>query len=483
MSVSVPPPEAAGAAGAVPRKFGGPRRVVITNVFADDNRGGAAITEATMRFAREVVRDASLRLLAVSGDASRLESSHRHSRHNLSPGDELVPAPFTPSGRLGGVRAVVSSILFLVRRATPSSPLALKEVRGATLVISKGGHVFVAARRGLRSLFGLWLTAYPLVYASRWGVPSIVYGASIGPFAGRLDTALNAYILRRATLVMPRDLLSRQRLVSLGVSQSSILQMPDSVFALKPPTLQERRATLERLGLPAGRYLTATARMRSSADADRLDVLAASISQAAARTAGVDSVVLVLQVDGPSVSDAGATAKLRAHLAERGVHVQVVEDDLDHRELAAVYGGGRATIACRMHSAILSVIAGTPSTVLEMDGTKAAGVFASLGVPEAVFPFDRFDPAALAEAVVRFADDPGGEVRQRFAAGVAALHDAHQDLADEAVRRLWPPSGTVAWNQGIGHATATTSGWAPNVLSSKCAGSMKLWIRRWRRRS
>jgi polysaccharide pyruvyl transferase WcaK-like protein len=418
-----------------PMESDGARRVVITNVFADDNRGGAAITEATMRFAREIAPGASLRLVAVSGDASRLATSHRHSRDHLAPGDEIVPAPFTPSGRLGGLRAVIKSIWTLARPAPANSPLALREVKDASLVISKGGHVFVA-RRGLRSLFSLWLTAFPIVYANRWGIPSIVYGASIGPFAGRRDRALNAYILCRSTLVMPRDELSRERLESLGVAPSRILQMPDSVFALEPPTLHERRAVVERLGLPADRYLAATARMRNSADAARLNALAASICQAVARATGVDRVVLVLQVDGPSASDASATARLLERLAERDVHVHVVDDDLDHHELAAVYGAARATIACRMHSAILSVIAGTPATVLEMDGTKAAGVFATLGVPEAVFPFDRFDPDALADAVVRFADDSEDEVRHRFAAGVAALHDAHRDVEKEAIRRL-----------------------------------------------
>jgi polysaccharide pyruvyl transferase WcaK-like protein len=414
----------------------GSRRVVISNVFADDNRGGAAITEATMRFANQVVPGASLRLVAVSGDATRLDTSHRHSRTRLGPDDEVLPAPFAPSGRFGGLRAVSRSILALLRRPTSRAPRALQEIYGAALTISKGGHVFVD-RVGLRSLLGLWLTAYPVVYASRWGIPTIVYGASIGPFVGRMDKALSAQILRRVTLVMPRDALSRQRLETLGVPTSQIVEMPDSVFSSDPPTTPERQTMLQTLDLAQGRYLAASARMRRPEDAQRLDLLAVSIAEAAARIACVERVVLVLQVDGRSASDAEATEYLRERLDERGVRVRVIGDDLDHRALAAVYGGAAATVACRMHSAILSVLAGTPATVLEMDGTKAAGVFAMLGAPEAVFPFDRFDPAALAETVTQFAEGQrADEMRQRFAAGVEALRMAHEEATRDVVRRL-----------------------------------------------
>lgn len=404
---------------------------VLTNVFRDNNRGGAAITRATMDFTRRLLPGCSLTLISIGPHGDDPATSYPITGDHLQAADRIVTGPLTTNGPFGGLRAVVTSLWLLLSAPRRSARWTggLAAVRDADLVVSKGGFVFVA-RRSLRALMSFWVTVFPLVLATRCGVPTVVYGASIGPFSSRLDRAINRFVLRRISVVMPRDPISVTAASDLGVGSQRLVEMPDSVFSLKVEHEVVARELLEELRLDAGSYLVATARLRGPADRPRLSRVAEALAAICADGETL-RVVLVRQVTGPGTTDLAATEFLAAELRRHSVEPVVVDRDLDITELVALYGGGRLTVACRLHSAILSLLGGTPSVTLEMDGRKAEGVFRAAGLERFVLRLDDVTVEQLADTV-RGALDHEDDVRAQFRAGGVQFAERCNDAEREA---------------------------------------------------
>ena len=155
-----------------------PPNVVISNVYADDNRGGAAITSAAVRLARTALPGCAVTLVST---ARTSQLAHEALPFTLAdhPDVVIVQAPVGPSQRtLGGLSAVLRSlgILAFPRWAGARNP-AVQAVLSADLVIGKGGQVF----RGYpaRGLASLWLTAFPLVLSWRCRRPRAALAVSV----------------------------------------------------------------------------------------------------------------------------------------------------------------------------------------------------------------------------------------------------------------------------------------------------------------
>ena len=347
---------------------------MVSNVFGDDNRGGAAITAATVETVKRAFPSSKVTLLAVESTAEDLCTTHRHTLAAF-PDAELLAAPFRVSRRrLGGARAALRTLLWLLRPSARSLPTALQRVRDADLVVSKGGYVFVQ-RTGMRGLLSLWMTAFPLTYAWRLGIPTVAFATSIGPFRDAPSRWLNRFLLRRLSLVLPRDERAYRAARQLGVPAYRLEQVPDSAFARLPPSADAVDAARSR-HTAGRRYAAVTVRLQSEGD-PLLEELSATICALLARRA-VERVLVVDQVR----SDAPGSALLVGRVDDP--RVTHVDADLSPSQLVELYGGAEVVIACRLHSAIFAMVAGTPVVAISIDGTKTEGVFESVGLGRAV---------------------------------------------------------------------------------------------------
>lgn len=353
-------------------------RVVISNVYTDDNRGGAALTAAAIQMARAAVPGCVITLISVS-PSDELQDAFRYTRLAY-PDIEVLPPPFSPRHRrFGAAAAVVHSLTVLAMpRLFGRSMLAVARVREARLVIGKGGQLF--RDFPLKGLPSLWLSAFPLLLAARVRVPRVAYGISIGPYTRGHPAAsrLAGLILRRLSLVLVRGDHSRQLASDLGVRPDRIIDTPDTVFSLSPPTSEQSAAIAKNLGLPLGRFLamTITDGMGRQTQASSVfptlrDVLLALLSEGA-----VDEVAVIVQTDGSTSSDLAASRSFVQYLNEP--RVRLIEDEFSYQDLMALYGAARATIGGRIHSAVFSVVAGTPAFPIEGGGHKAREIFARL---------------------------------------------------------------------------------------------------------
>lgn len=396
-------------------------KVAVANAFPDDNKGGAAVTAATVDAIRDAFGDCEVGLIAVRDGDLAHRFRHTRARHRSV---RVLPPPLPVGARLfAGAQTVLKSLIHLWRRPNLEMPPAFQYLLTADLVVSKGGHYFVE-QSTLRGLFGLWMTAYPMAFAARHGTPTVISGATVGPLQGRGSKLVNGFVLRRMDLVMVRDPASRTECLALGLDGSKVVTLCDSAFYLRPPGDDARRRTLERLGLDGVRFAAVTVRDMPRGQRDRLYEQLWSVLQAMVGDGLIDRVVVIVQVGRPE--DAGRTARRdgriqegsdlacsRDFVARFAEHeAMLMSEDLSPEELVGVYAGASFTIACRLHSAILSLLGSTPS-------------FPVAVVPKVV---NVFDGLGLGHHVVTFPNFSTVEVRQRIEA-IAGAEETRDEMA------------------------------------------------------
>jgi polysaccharide pyruvyl transferase WcaK-like protein len=374
-------------------------RVVITNVYSDDNRGGSAITAAAIEMARHAVPGCAVTLLAVGSDPDELPQQFRFTGA-LYPEVEILPAMVRlhEKGPVARLRhyGVSLSLLALPRRAARHGA-AVSRLRDANLVIGKGGQAFRGFR--IQDLGSLWFTTLPLLVACRMRRRVAVVGVSIGPFSkGRLSRRLAGFVLRRLSLLIVRGHASQVEALAMGVDPRRIRVAPDSVFFLPPPDASARNEMLDRTGLRGQSFAVATLgdlpRNHHLRD-QKIQVVRAILARLLEDEL-VTRAVIVVQTDGKT-SDVEISSDCLAACDDP--RVQLITDEMSHQELIALYSGAFATIGGRLHSTIFSLLGGTPAFPLAFFN-KPHDVFSALGLPELVLDIRGADPSELAERVV-----------------------------------------------------------------------------------
>lgn len=418
-------------------------RVVISNVYSDDNRGGSALTAAAVQAALTIVPGAHVSLITFEPGEESLATSHRHTRRDFLDA-ELLPSIVSARSGMAGIAAALAYSLLLL--AAPGvfgrSHPAVQRIREADLVLGKGGQMF--RYRDRRGLVALWLAVLPLLLARRMGRPAVVYGQGFGPFARARTRRLSALIARRMTAVVLRDADSCREAAASGVSTDRIIASPDTVLTLAPPGEAEMQCSVERLELPVGRFAAVTVLDVMSKPVYRANVLVPLVVliRALLEHDDLDAVVIVVQVDGASVSDAAASAELAAMVDDE--RVRVLSEDLSWRELVAVYSAARLVVGGRVHSNILSLLGGTPAFPIEFKSEKASRIFDALGARRFVLPLSPSTADDCAALLLRTVD-AGPEARSEIVSMVAE----QRARALDAVRRVRELSGLPAAPNGL----------------------------------
>lgn len=406
--------------------------IVIANVFSDYNRGGAALTAACIEAVKSAFPDQRISLVAVPFPGRPTSESHAETIAAF-PDVDVLSAPFpVPPGRTRSLITLLASLLTAVTGRPAKRSDSLERVADAELVVSRGGYIFVE-RHGWGGLVALWNTVYPLVYGSRVGVPTVVFSSSIGPFRTRTSKVLNAWILRRAALVLARDPSSYRRALDLGVARDRLREVPDSVFATDPPDPEARDRAVRRLGLKDHSFAVVTVRRLRSLPGrpDLIERLAETIA-AALEEQIVERIVVVDHVTG---GDAAVSRDLVERVGDQ--RVEFVDEHLSAAELMALYSAARFVLGCRLHSAVFAVVAGTPAVAISLAEAKAEGVLAEVGLERFVVA-DDFRSTELLALLRAIAADGGAPVRAEV-----------RVAAEEARRRAQTLPGVL---QAVAHA-------------------------------
>ena len=319
-------------------------RIHVSNIFGDLNRGGAAITIATCRAAQRIGTVTTGTSIGAKGDDPRL--THAFTLATF-PELRLSPSGLLPeSGPAPGIRALLRSAVCLALPNSRWVPSGLRDVAGASLVISKGGFVFVE-RPSFGSMLGFWQTVFPLVYAHRLGIPTATSPTSVGPYRSWPSKLANGWVLRRISLVVTRDQYSYQWAKRIGVSDDSLCLLPDIAFSLPQPTVFEVQQARSRLSLGDETYACFVLRW-DGATANSDVILDAQVRAAEALLISglVHRIVVARQVlNSASEPEEIFMEALGAPCADTG-------NDWSPDELRALYAGAAVVVTARLHAAI-----------------------------------------------------------------------------------------------------------------------------------
>jgi polysaccharide pyruvyl transferase WcaK-like protein len=347
--------------------------VLVVNAYSTLNRGDAVILDGLL---------ASLRASGARHIAVSIPSGPGEAERRLALGaDEVVPMPLDvlsgPSivRRLFAVHAlwICWQLALITLRALlwPRSLPALRAYKDADLIVSTGGAYLGGPRPGINLL-----TAYQIVLARLLGRPCVVAPVTIKPMTRAVTFIVEAAL--RGIAVFGRDEATVVGLRSLGLHATLAA---DLAFRSPAGARARLRTVSHRGGL-----VVALAPRKFGWDAEayraRNDIAAATAGAVATlvRRRGARVLVITQSNADDLENDTDAIERLMPMLPadiRSAVEVMCPAETID----AAVeqYARAHVVYAYRLHAAILALLAGTPSAVIDYE-PKVRGVLGMLGL-------------------------------------------------------------------------------------------------------
>jgi polysaccharide pyruvyl transferase WcaK-like protein len=404
------------------------KRICISGVYSDVNKGSAALTAAAIEAAQRAFPGARISLLSLGLENSASGSAFGRTRERYPYVEILPPAVTVANGRFQGIRALLRSLLILAcRRPTRFDSLATKRVRESDMVMARGG-VILFDRHSWGGLASMWLGTFPLLLALRMEIRTALWGAHIGPLVECRSRLVARMILRRVDTVFVRGPESRRVAENLGVEAERIVDMPDSVFGLRPPNAEIVERILVHLRLHGCRFgvIAMSGHAPRTYDIDAFCRRLLSALRVPLDGGLVDRVVVVVHVPG---SDTAVSRRIVDLAADD--RYTYVDADLGYDDLIGMYSKARFVLGVRLHAAVFGVVGGTLSYPFDRARSKAHDVFDELGLGDFVIDFPAFDSAFLAQ---RLMDDMANEPKTRQRVHAAAVEA--QGRASTALEKL-----------------------------------------------
>lgn len=325
----------------------------------------------------------------------------------------------------------------------------LRHIRDADVVVFGGGSIV----KELYASVGRWRYAtlvmvLGVVLAARMmRRPVLLCGVGVGPVSTRIGRLLAGAIVRSAQLVAVRDERSLTTCRELGLPDDRLIRIPDVVF------VNDRDRFLPSgPGVPVSgaRVRIALNLNRDIANGARWDDVLAELAEAldlVATRIPIEIHALPMQSTFKHDDDLSV---LRSFLADRPEWNPVLYAPLDHHDVARIISTCDVVVSERLHAIVISAVLGRPAVGLVYD-VKVAGLVEQLGIADrSVDINEAFDPAWLANTIVRTVREAPAE-RARLADRTAELrrelHDHFEDVRvwlDEPGRHTWAHDAAAA---------------------------------------
>lgn len=234
--------------------------------------------------------------------------------------------------------------------------------------------------------------------APRFGVPSVLYAPSAGPFGRRLWNIGRRWVLGGFNTVVVREHVSAGHVSALMGPRFAVHTTTDSA-------LQQVVAPRDRTAWVGDRVVVAVSAIdlgRSELDAAVVAAVAALCSQAAADTGKGVHVALLPQLHGPK-RDAPYLDQLAGSLAVAvagtDTSVEVVSEHTTSDVQRSCVAAADFVLAGRYHPAVFALAAAVPVVCVAYQH-KAAGVMADAGVADLVLAADDVTTDRLTDLVL-----------------------------------------------------------------------------------
>lgn len=381
-------------------------RVVILNTYSWYQKGDAAIVLGTVAALRVINPGIAVAIVSTTPDVDEAPFN--------AEGIEVLGGPFrylfrptmplalrTMLFMLHAIALVAGLCLASVaRRITPAPSRAhatstrtmIDRLAGADLVISCGGGFWTDHSRR-----AIYIHLFQVVCAAITRRPLVSLGVSLGPFVSRWRRWLVGRVLSLTRVVVLREEESLPVARAMRLNPAKVIVGADMAFLASWPEQTDRQprdgdARL-RIGVTARQRLFPlgvdpgdSQREYEAAIAGCLDALIAEQDA---------EVIFLPQVIGPGSNDDRIVQRRIRALLKEPQRAVTLEEDLAPQQLIALIGGLDLLIATRFHSAIFSLLAGTPVVAIAYEH-KTTGIMNRMGLGRWVLPIDGLAAADLA---------------------------------------------------------------------------------------
>ncbi len=411
-------------------------RVLLVNVWHDDNKGDAAIVSGTIIALRYLWSEARFSILTGPSDSRnpRFDDQTVRFRHTLAahPDVEIFESPVALDllpGGYQGWRMTLRWIASIMRDLIPGRRNPV--FRQHDVVILVGGHYLNSSSR-VRGLARLARSTASVFLARRCGIPVVALGHSIGPVEGRAGKRYLKSVLDRVDILWLRehgmiDLLSdsaRERVivapdVAYLIGSCSEVAPPDDVV---PPSTQ-------RVWMMAPRGSVLDSRSSSS-------TTLAEYARWLIEEDCCDHLVVVAHTLGPTVAENDRVSV--SEIVKRAEHPAITSfaGDPSTTELAALYRTCDLVIGARLHAVILATGAGTPAVGVSYFGTKTLGTADWFDGAIPVWDIDALEPELMRNTTLAL---DTVEMRQLLSKQLSKV----RGLLDDAIAELGARLGEI----------------------------------------
>lgn len=394
-----------------------PKRILITHVYSEDNKGDAALLSVLLSDVRRAYPEATLTILTLDSVPAR------HTFEGVSVKKSFMFYSLNkfrsrPMMLLNSLVIMGSTTLWaFANRAFGLRlplPRTLREVceeyESSDLILPVGGGYLRSQKKGVGSLLNVTQLLHPYIISKLLRKPTILYTQSIGPFASEAETQLVKHVLNTCVnAAIIREEISMKLLSSIGVD-IPLHRSVDSGFAFRPRVTYDLRKKLfikdDQLifGMTARQWLP-------EEQQEKYELAIVETVKHIVKTYNA-KVVLIPQVTAEFHNDDDRLVHNRiASLVKNPDKVIALGDNLSHAEIKAAYDSLDYLIGTRFHSVIFSLTSLVPALAIEYEH-KTGGIMRDLALDKWVIKMEDVTAGKLISMVDQLVKESTGYKRK-----------------------------------------------------------------------
>ncbi len=372
-------------------------KILITHVYANDNKGDAAILNVLVQELRKVFPQAFINIATLDNitEASEFEESKYVNSF-------MHYFMFSEKSRaIKGLYAfycMLATILWCViythlhRRADFLLPRNIKEslndILTADLVVPIGGG-YLRTVKSLEATMNLVMLLHPILLSTLLKKPIVLHSQSIGPFATPFQKRITRFVLNRTQGIIVREDRTLKTLEQIGVDSHLVIRSVDAGFLFRnehPRALHDLVPALPSLknktlvGITVRNWMEIKKQERYEKEVARfVDTITRD---------GNTFVLFIPQVTADLCHDDDREVGKRIYaLLQNRQHVLNLEEKYNHHEIKALYASLDYLVGTRFHSVIFSLTENVPALAIEYE-YKTSGIMRDLGLSDWVIKIE-----------------------------------------------------------------------------------------------
>jgi polysaccharide pyruvyl transferase CsaB len=342
-----------------------------------------------------------------TGDEAILLSMVSHLRE-LCPGIRVVVTSGSPAKTAAtlGVQAIQWYSLQALREA----------VAECDLVIIGGGGLFHDYREVDPEAFltdnhsGLGFFSSPVVLASLYEKPVMLYAVGIGPLFSEHGRKLTQFACANAAAITVRDSGSKEILESIGVAARNITVTADPTFGMPIRKDADLIGYVQALRTSSPVIAVAPRYWNTGVDQEFWETeLARALDRFLADRPGTLLFIPLQRIARPNEDDAHTAESIKARMRAKN-RAEVMTCDLSPQQVQTVLSECDLVVGMRLHSTILAMSVGVPLVGLSYD-PKVENIMGQAGLRDFVIDLGSMDAPKLADLMCRaLAEQPKAPV-------------------------------------------------------------------------